>query len=738
MSVRAGFPYILLVGGMIALAVMIRYADPFIIQAARLIAFDTYQRLAPQAYDPDLPVRIVDIDEVSLAKLGQWPWPRTVMRDLVDRLGAAGAAVVAFDVQFAEADRTSLEQIVRSLPQEQAGRLADVIIGKPTNDEEFAAALKRTPSVLATALSGAGSGLAFLPKAGFAIAGDDPRPFVAAFSSGAGNLKVLEDAASGIGSINWTPDRDQVLRRVSLLYRVDDTLVPTLFAEALRVAQGASTYILKASNASGETAFGQRSGLNNVRVGNLEIPTDRDGAIWLKYRYTEPKAFISAADVLAETVPPEEISGRIILIGSSAPGLLDLRATPLDAAVPGVEIIAQTIEHVLGGRTLTRPDYALALEQFVLIAFGILIAVLLAKVSAWAAGLLGLFAIESLLAGGWFAYNYFGLLFDPIYPAFALLCLLAAATFYVYRRVEVQRGEVRRAFSRYVAPTVVDELIANPDKLELGGEVRELTLLFCDVRNFSSISERLNASELTRFINELLTPISDVILRNRGTIDKYMGDAVMAFWNAPLSVPDHASQACRSAFEMVVSMEELNRRWREEAKAAGRTHKEVRIGIGINTGDCCVGNLGSVQRFDYSAIGDQVNVASRFEGLAKVYGVTAIVGERTIAKTAEFPALELDSVRVVGRETPTPIFTFQHLLDGNPERVGKLLPTHNEFLSLFRKAQWDAAEAAIAECRSVEIAAMDHYYSVFAARIAEYRATPPPPGWDGVFTSREK
>jgi adenylate cyclase len=739
MSVRARLPYILLVGGMITLAVMIRYADPFIVQAARLIAFDTYQRLAPQAYDPDLPVRIVDIDEASLARLGQWPWPRTVMRDLVDRLGEAGAAVVAFDVQFAEADRTSLEQIVRSLPQEQAGRLADVIVGKATNDEEFAAALKRTPSVLATALSGAGNGeLAFSPKAGFAIAGDDPRPFIPAFASGAGNLQVLEDAAAGIGSINWIPDRDQVLRRVSLIYRVNDTLVPTLFAEAVRVAQGASTYILKASNASGETAFGQTSGLNNIRVGALEIPTDRDGAIWLKYRYTEPKAFISAADVIAGTVAPDEIAGRIILIGSSAPGLLDLRATPLDAAVPGVEVIAQTIEHVLGGRTLTRPDYALALEQFVLIVFGILIAILLAKVSAWAAGLLGLFAIESLLAGGWFAYNYFGLLFDPIYPALALLCLLAAATFYVYRRVEVQRGEVRRAFSRYVAPTVVDELIANPDKLELGGEVRELTLLFCDVRNFSSISERLNATELTRFINELLTPISDVILRNRGTIDKYMGDAVMAFWNAPLSVPDHASQACRSAFEMVGSMEELNRRWREEATAAGRTHKEVRIGIGINTGDCCVGNLGSVQRFDYSAIGDQVNVASRFEGLAKVYGVTAIVGARTIAMTGEFPALELDSVRVVGRETPTPIFTFQHLLDGDPARVAKLLPTHNEFLALFRKCRWTDAEAAIAECRSAEIAAMEHYYAVFLSRIAEYRVTPPPADWDGVFTASQK
>ena len=738
MSVRARFPYFLLVGSFIAAAVLIRYADPFIVQAARLIAFDTYQRLSPQAYDPDLPVRIVDIDETSLAKYGQWPWPRTVMRDLVDRLGEMGAAVVAFDIQFAESDRTSLEQIVRRLPQEEAGRLADVIVGKSTNDQEFAAALKRTPSVLATALSGSGGEFSYRPKAGFAIAGDDPRPFIPSFAGGVGNLGILEEAAAGIGSINWIPDRDQVLRRVTLLYRVGDTFVPSLFAETLRVAQGASTFLLKASNASGESAFGQRSGLNHVRIGNFEIPTDRDGAIWMKYRHTQPNAFIPAANVMAGTVPPEEIAGRIILIGSSAPGLLDLRATPLDEAVAGVEVIAQAIEHVLSGRSLTRPDYSLALEQVVIVVFGILIAIVLAKISAWAAGLLGLFAIESLLVGGWLAYDFFGLLFDPVYPAFALLCLLAAATFYVYRQVEVQRGEVRRAFSRYVAPTVVDELIANPDKLELGGEIRELTLMFCDVRNFTSISERLSATELTRFINELLTPLSDVILRNRGTIDKYMGDAIMAFWNAPLAVPDHAIQACQSAIDMTVRMQELNARWEQEAKAAGRTFREVRIGIGINTGDCCVGNLGSVQRFDYSAIGDQVNVASRFEGLAKVYGVTAIVGELTVAKTPEYPALELDLVRVTGRETPTPIFTFHKLLDDDAGRLARLQPCHGEFLSAYRKARWKEAEAAMAECRSARIAALDPYYAVFTSRIAAYRITPPAPDWDGVFTAREK
>jgi adenylate cyclase len=738
MTVRATIPYVLIVAGIIAAAVMIRYADPFVVQAVRLIAFDTYQRLSPQPYNPELPVRVVDIDEASLAKYGQWPWSRTVMRDLVDRLGEAGAAVVAFDVQFAEADRTSLEEIARRLPPQEAERLAGAITGRPTNDEEFAAALKRTPSVLATALSGNAGEFSFRPKAGFAIAGDDPRPFIPSFAGGVGNLGILEQAAAGIGSINWIPDRDQVLRRVTLVYRVGDTFVPTLMAEALRVAQGASTYVLKASNASGETAFGQRSGLNHVRIGQFEIPTDRDGAIWMKYRHTQPRSFISAADVLSGTVRPEEVAGRIILIGSSAPGLLDLRATPLDEAVPGVEVIAQSIEHVLGGRALTRPDYALALEQLAIVMFGLLIAFVLAKISAWAAGLLGLFAIESLLLGGWLAYDYLGLLLDPVYPAFALLCLLAVATFYVYRQVEVQRGEVRRAFSRYVAPTVVDELIANPDKLELGGEIRELTLMFCDVRNFTSISERLSATELTRFINELLTPLSDVILGNRGTIDKYMGDAIMAFWNAPLAVPDHATQACRSAFDMTLRMQELNQRWREEATASGRPFREVRIGIGINTGDCCVGNLGSVQRFDYSAIGDQVNVASRFEGLAKVYGVTAIVGERTVAKTAEFPALELDLVRVTGRETPTPIYTFQKLLDGDPDRVARLQPTHDEFLSAFRKGRWNEAEAAIAACRNVGVAALEPYYSVFTSRIAEYRVTPPPADWDGVFTARQK
>jgi len=737
MTTRAKIWFLLLVGGMVIAAAVVRLADPFVVQALRLIAFDTYQRISPQRYNPELPVRVVDIDEVSLARIGQWPWPRTVVRDLLDKLGEAGAVVVAFDVQFAEADRTSLEQLVRKLPPEEAGRLADVVVGRPTNDEEFASALKRTPSVLATALSST-PGVAFVPKAGFAIAGDDPRPFIPNFVGSAGNLPILEQAARGIGSINWTPDRDQVLRRVGLLFRSGDVFVPTLFAEALRVAQGASTFLLKASNASGETAFGRQSGLNHVRIGDIEVPTDADGAIWLKFRPSEPASFISAASVLGGTVPASEIEGRIILIGSSAPGLLDLRATPLDAALPGVEIIAQAIEHVVSGHRLTRPDYALAFEQFTIVAVAGLIALLLAKFSAPIAGLLGMVTIVSLLVAGWAAFNYLGLLLDPLFPALSLLILLAVATFYVYRQVEMQRTEVRRAFSRYVSPDVVSDIIADPNKLELGGEVRELTLLFCDVRNFTSISEKLSAQELTRFINELLTPLSDTILRNRGTIDKYMGDAIMAFWNAPLDVPNHAAEACRSALEMAGRMRELNDRWRDEAATAGRPFKEVRIGIGLNTGNCCVGNLGSVQRFDYSAIGDEVNIASRFEGLAKVYGMTVIVGEGTVRSVPEFAALELDLVRVSGREKPTAIYTFCSLLTDDEAKSAQLQRDHAEFLRAYRASRWDEAEAAIARCQSPGLAGLDAYYAVFRSRIAAHRVTPPPVDWAGVFTAKEK
>jgi len=294
---------------------------------------------------------------------------------------------------------------------------------------------------------------------------------------------------------------------------------------------------------------------------------------------------------------------------------------------------------------------------------------------------------------------------------------------------------VRRAFGHYVAPAVVDELIAHPERLKLGGEVRELTLLFCDVRNFTSISEKMSAEELTGFINSLLTPLSEIILGNRGTIDKYMGDAIMAFWNAPLDDPDHAANACRSALEMTARMETLNAEWQAKANASGRPFRRVAIGIGMNSGECCVGNLGSVQRFDYSAIGDNVNIASRFEGLAKLYGVPVVVGESTVTKLKDAPILELDMIRVKGRDQPTRIFTLLDALDNNAARV---LPAQQQMLRAYRRRDWDGADAALAECRALGVDALETYFTLYATRIATARAIPPPDDWDGSSTATEK
>ena len=449
---RKSLTYLSLVAALIVGAILVRYLDPFFVRSLRLIAFDSYQRLHPQQYDPNLPIRIVDIDEESLAKIGQWPWPRTIIAKLLRTLADEGAASVAFDVLFAEPDRTSFEQVVKQLPANQEALISAAVKDQPTNDEVFAEAIKDTPSVLSISLGDSGKN-DFHAKAGFAVAGDDPRPFLTGFRGSSRDLPEFEQAARGIGAFNWIADRDQVVRRVSLIFRLNDTLVPSLAAEALRVAQGATTYVLKASNASGESAFGASTGLNHVRIGDVEAETDAGGGLYIKFRHFNSAEYIPAWKVLAGEVPRQDIEGRIILVGTSAPGLLDLRATPLDTAIPGIDIHAQVIEHLLTGSFLTRPDYALALEESVILMFGILLAWLLPRVSAKAAIAVGLLIMAGVLVGGWAAFRYLDLLLDPSYPAVALGFMALGITSYVYQGVEAQRSQIRGAFGRYLAPS---------------------------------------------------------------------------------------------------------------------------------------------------------------------------------------------------------------------------------------------------------------------------------------------
>ena len=482
--------YISLVFALIGGAILLRYADPFFVRALRLIAFDNFQRLDPAPYDPNLPIRVVDIDEKSLSMLGQWPWSRTTVRDLLLALTSKGAAAVAFDVLFAEPDRTSLEEIVKRLPAAQAAAITSAAAGQPSNDELFAAALKETPSVLSIAL-GDGASTDVKAKAGFAFAGDDPRNFLTGFKGATRNLPEFENAAHGIGAFNWVADRDQVVRRVALVFRLNQTFVPSLSVEALRVAQGANTYVLKASNASGETAFGQSTGLNHIRVGDVEVPTDAGGGVYLKFRHFDKKSYIPAWKVLAGEVPQEEIEGKIILIGTSAPGLLDLRATPVDEAIPGIDIHAQLLEHLLTGKFLERPDYALALEQFVVLVLGIMLAFALPRVSAKSSAAIGFLTIALVLMGGWVLFKYWRVFIDPSYPALVLGLMTTIITFYTYQSVEAQRSQIRHAFGQYLAPALVEQLAQSPEKLTLGGEDREMTILMSDVRGFTTISEIL-------------------------------------------------------------------------------------------------------------------------------------------------------------------------------------------------------------------------------------------------------
>jgi adenylate cyclase len=729
---------LILIGG----AIFIRYLDPFFVRALRLVAFDHYQRIAPEKYNPKLPVRIVDIDNESLAKYGQWPWPRTIVRDLLLQLASKGAAVVAFDVLFAEPDRSSIEEIVKQLTPSQASAITAASAGQSSNDELFAAALKDTPSVLSIAL-GEGGSANWQPKAGFAFGGDDPRPFLLAFNSVSQNLPQLQEAAHGAGAFNWVADRDQIVRRVALMFRLNEAFVPSLAAEALRVAQGATTYILKASNASGETAFGQSTGLNHIKIGRIEVPTDAAGGVYLKFRHFDKATYIPAWKVLAGEVSEEEIEGRIILVGTSAPGLLDIRATPIDTSIPGVDIHAQVLEHLLTGEFLQRPDYALALEELIILALGIMLALTLPRVSATASGIIGLFTIGFVLMGGWAAFRYGNLLLDPSYPAMVLGGLTSGITIYTYHTVEKQRSRIRHAFGQYLAPTLVENLANSYQKLVLGGEEREMTMLLSDVRGFTTICEsyKNDPQAVTLLINRLLNPLTNVIVSHEGTIDKYMGDAVMAFWNAPLMVQQHELKACAAALEMMDRLAVLNRERQAEANAAGQPFLPMRIGIGINTGRCLVGNLGSDLRFNYSVLGDPVNVAARLEGQTKYYGVPIIIGPKTGEKAKEkFAILELDLVTVKGKTQPETIYALlgpeEVLSDSRFQELRKLWST---MLYCYRSRDWEGALEAIELCRSAE----DNFglgvsFDVYLKRIQAFQESAPPADWAGIFAAETK
>jgi len=685
------------------------------------LVFDQYQRWKPRPYAFDQPVRIVAVDDESLKRLGQWPWPRERLGALVDALKRAGVASISFDFLFAEKDRGDATASADATPDAVFARSMDdgaVVLGSFVTELPTGAA----PS-----------------KAGFVTAGDDAAKFLTPYPGLLSPVPELAQHAAGVGFLNWRPDADRVVRRVPLILNVNGALQPSLAMEALRTAQGASTYIVKSSNASGETAFGQVYGVLAIKNGDLTIPTDASGDIRVYFARADPRRSIPAWKALEPGADLSDLRGAIVFFGASAALLSDIVATPLSAAMPGFEAHAQIVEQLLSGQTLRRPDWAPSAEWM---ATALICAALV--VTTWILGpYLAALAYGAVLAGivavSWFAFSRHGILIEPTYPAFSAAAVYFAGVSTLYAVKRHQEREIRSAFGRFVSPAVVSRLAEMPGALELGGLQRELTLLFCDIRSFTTLSEGLNASELTHFLNEYLTPMTDAILDREGTIDKYMGDAIMAFWNAPLDDPDHAAHAVESALEMRETLVGLNEGWRSRAEAEERPFKPVRFGIGLNSGECCVGNLGSLRRFDYSAIGDEVNVASRLEGACKIFEVDIIGSETVRSEAPDFAWLEIDSVLVKGKTRPVGLYA----LAGDSgvaasDEFADLSRLHAAMLAAYRNRDFAGAISMAKEAAARAPVAVRGLYSYNLRRFTQLAESAQDPDWRPLIALDEK
>jgi len=723
------------------------YVDPYPVQFLRLKTFDFYQQQKPREIPPPQgkPVTIIDLDEESLAEIGQWPWPRTTVAKLIQNLMQMGAALVAFDIVFAEPDRMNPNKIpdtVVGLDEATKAKLRLL----PSNDEIMSRVIRKSRVVLGQAgyweKLETKKGPPIKKSVALLKQGKNVNPafFLPRFQSLIRNVPVLEKHATGHGIFSLVPEPDGIVRRVPTLFVYENELYPSLAVEMLRVAVNRKSILVKA-NVAGITFLGVHK--------NLQIPTDSHGRVWPYFSKSDKSKYVSAKDVLNGTADPALIKGKLTIVGTSAVGLLDIRAVPTEPVIPGVEVHVQLIEAAMHKKWLSRPNYFIGAE-LALILFGGLAMIILVP---WAGAkwTMGLFLLVSGGAGAtsWYLFAEHRLLFDAGYAIISILLLYTVLTYTGYAKEEASRRQTRDAFSKYLSPDMVARVAENPGELKLGGEKREMTLLFCDVRGFTTISEQFDAVGLTALINKLLTPLTNAILDRQGTVDKYMGDCIMAFWNAPLDDDEHIYNGCVSALAMLAEMGPLNDRLEIEAKEEGRKHIPLKVGLGLNTGECVVGNMGSDQRFDYSVLGDTVNLAARLEGQSKSYGMNVVLGPTTnAAVTDRMATIDLDYIQVKGKTEGTYIYGLM----GDAEvkagpRFVALQKKISDAVDSYRQQRFDEAAGMFKEIRRLgsdehkpwhlEVN-LDVLCDLYDERIAEYKINPPAANWDGVFIATTK
>jgi adenylate cyclase len=612
--------------------------------------FDLYQRWAPAPAASS--VVVVDIDDRSIAALGQWPWPRTRLAALIDRIGAAAPKVLGIDLMLAEPDRTSPTRLGGILAEDGASTadLARVLAPLPDHDTTFAQAMGRLPVILGAALTNEAGAPRAQPRVGFSVVGQDTLAPLPKFAGAIPPLPGLAAAAAGIGFLNVLPDADGRVRRAMLVADAGGVPAPNLSLEMLRVARGATAYELRP---------------DAVRVGGAIFPIGPDGRSWIAYRPPSSIRHLSAVDIMQGRADLSVIGGRLVLLGSSAAGLADEWPTPLGRSLAGVQIEAQILADLDGGHVLSRPSALIGLEVLGTILLSIAVAYGGVYLPAFYAAPLSALTALGWFAVSWLCFTRFSLLLDPILGAESAVLTSSASSLARYLRAELQQRRMRASFSRYLSPALVDELAAHPENLRLGGEIRTITVMFCDIRGFTALAKGLLPAQLTELLNGFFTPMTEIVLAHRGTIDKYIGDCLMAYWNAPLADPHHALHALQAAAAMRDALGAVSARLASEPGLAAHLRQPLRIAIGINTGECCVGNMGSQHRFDYSVLGDAVNVASHLLEAAAAADLDLAIGQDTVAALPLAAAADLAELSINGdtRCFTLPPGTAGHLRD---------------------------------------------------------------------------
>jgi adenylate cyclase len=668
------------------------------------------------------------------------------MGDLVTKLKEMGAAVITFDIVFSEPDRSSPVFIANMLHNVQGfADVAESLTNLPDNDALFGEAIKNAGNVV-TGFSFTNEETPSVPMQKGIFRGKDIEKFVPSLIGTTVNLKDIAKDSAGNGSFFVSTDTDGIIRRVPMLIghnKADSNIIsvyPSLALETIRVYDGERGGRVILADPRYAALDPHRFGVEGIEIGKDKriIPTTARGEFLVYFAKSNPAWYLPAYKVLDGTLPADQVKGKIVIIGTSAVGLKDIRSTPLDTFIPGVEVHLNIIDQVLQGKFLYRPIEAEGGEAVSIFVLGLFIILCSSFIGAGAQALIVLLVITLAIFVGWYAFSDYGLLIDVMYPSLCVLAIFMLSAILIYLRTEKERRAVRQAFGLYISPDFMKELTKNPEKLRLGGESRELTVMFTDIRKFTTISESMKPDELIQLMNDFLTPMSDLVMHNRGTIDKYMGDAMMAFWNAPLDDPDHARHACLAALGMQAALDPINAAIIEKAKAAGVEPALLKAGIGINTGSCAVGNMGSKQRFAYSVLGDAVNLASRLENQTKTYEVTTIIGESTCVAVPDLATLEVDLIQVKGRTQPTRIFTLlgdNKVADSKEFKV--LKSSHEKMIAAYRSGEFAKAMELAGACKKLQIYGLEKFYGFYKSRIDELLINPPKE-WNGIYVAKTK